>query len=131
MSMVSPVNLSIGVLPYFPSRHEYISASQTRPKSHMHFGNLQRILLCSAFSLSFFSMLRICSAKESMVPLFYHQCNSDVCIPIVLYVVAYVPLNYLIPWCLEIQYPLSLNSKLTKLVNYSAWVDNKQSLLHP
>ena len=54
MSMVSPVNIYIGFHPYFPAVHEYISASQTGPKSHMSFGTLLRILLRLALSLIIF-----------------------------------------------------------------------------
>ena len=38
MFMVSPVNLSIGIIPSFPAVREYTSDSQTRPKSQMRFG---------------------------------------------------------------------------------------------
>ena len=56
MSMMSPVNLSIRVFTSFPAVCEYISASQTRTKSHMRFGTLLRILLGLALSLSIFIM---------------------------------------------------------------------------
>ena len=54
MSIVPPVNISIGVCPYFLAVHEYIPASHTRPKSHMRFGTPLHILLRLALSLSIF-----------------------------------------------------------------------------
>ena len=54
MSMLSPLNFSIGARPYFPAVREYISDSQNRPKSYMCFGTLLRILLHLALSLSIF-----------------------------------------------------------------------------
>ena len=54
MSMVYPVNISIGVCSYFTAVREYISASQTRPKYHMSFGTLLCILIHLAVYLSIF-----------------------------------------------------------------------------
>ena len=54
MLMVYPVNISIGVHPYFTEEREYIFASQTIPKPHMSFGTLPRIILRVAFPLSIF-----------------------------------------------------------------------------
>ena len=54
MLMVPPANIYIGVHPYFPAMSEYISASQTRPKPHMRFGTLLRILLRLALPLNIF-----------------------------------------------------------------------------
>ena len=52
--MVSSVNISKGVRQSFPAGHEYISASQTRPKYHMRFSTLICILVRLDLSLSIF-----------------------------------------------------------------------------
>ena len=54
---MSPVNHFIGVSPSSPDVREQISTSQTRPKSHMHFGTLLRILLRLDLYLSIFIIL--------------------------------------------------------------------------
>ena len=54
MLMVSPVNISIGVLQYFTAVRECIFAFQARLKSHMCIGTLLRIILRLDLTLSIF-----------------------------------------------------------------------------
>ena len=131
MSMVSPVNISIAVRPYFTSVREKISAYQSKPKPHLRFGALLCILLQLASPLTILSSLRLCSSTDIMVLLSYHQCDRNVWIHVVMSVIPYVSLHYLISGYLELQYPLSLHSNILQFVTYIAWSEHKWTLLCP
>ena len=89
MLMVSPVNISIGVVPSFPYMREYISAYRTWKKSHMNFGALLRIILGLYLSLSIFiiHLDLFCQGENGSVVLTsirkqrMHYCSS-VCGPV-------------------------------------------------